>query len=174
MAANEIRSSVVCDAGPLIHLDEAACLDLLADFEHVLAPDVVWDEVTRHRPGALQRGELKITRVSVPFAAHVGLSTLAKALALDAGETSALALMQQYPTAIFLTDDAAARLVAEQLGMQVHGTVGIIVRAVRRGQRTPREVVAILGRLPSTSTLHIRPSLLESVINRINQEFGLD
>lgn len=41
---------VVCDAGPLIHLDEVACLDLLADFSTVLVPEVVWQEVTRHRP----------------------------------------------------------------------------------------------------------------------------
>lgn len=111
---------------------------------------------------------------SPPSAADEGLSTLAKALALDAGEIAALAAMQQYPTAILLTDDAAARLVAEQLGMQVHGTVGIIVRAVRRRQRRPQEVVAILRRIPSSSTLHIRASLLESVINRVRQEFGLD
>lgn len=35
MARSDIRASVVCDAGPLIHLDEAGCLDLLADFAEV-------------------------------------------------------------------------------------------------------------------------------------------
>ncbi len=174
MARSDIRVSVVCDAGPLIHLDEAGCLDLLADFENVLAPDVVWDEVTRHRPGVLQYSDLKIIRVSTPSAAREGLNTLAEALGLDAGETAALALMQQYPAAIFLTDDAAARLVAKQLGMMVHGTIGIILRAIRRSQRTPQEVIAILERLPISSTLYVRASLLESVINRVKQEFGLD
>lgn len=70
MVRNKARASVVCDAGPLIHLDEVECLDLLADFENVLAPDVVWDEVTRHRPDALQRSDLKITRVPTPSAAR--------------------------------------------------------------------------------------------------------
>jgi predicted nucleic acid-binding protein len=174
MVANEARASVVCDAGPLIHLDEMGCLDLLADFEQVLAPDVVWDEVTRHRPDILQSTDLRIIQVPTPSAVRERLSVLAKALALDAGETSALALMQRYPTAIFLTDDAAARLVAEQLGMKVHGTIGIVLRAVRRGKRTPQEVVAILKRLPNTSTLHIRPSLLESIIDRVKVESGLN
>jgi len=36
---------VVCDAGPLIHLDEIDALDLLADFPRVLVPDAVWREV---------------------------------------------------------------------------------------------------------------------------------
>ena len=31
---------VVCDAGPLIHLDQLDCLDLLADFSRVVVPDV--------------------------------------------------------------------------------------------------------------------------------------
>ncbi|MDJ0754163.1 MAG: hypothetical protein QNJ45_11630 [Ardenticatenaceae bacterium] len=55
---------VVCDAGPLIHLDEIECLYLLGDY----------------------------------------------------GEQAALMLMEQHPEAIFLTDDAAARLVAVTLG----------------------------------------------------------
>jgi hypothetical protein len=44
---------VVCDAGPLIHLDELGSLDLLADFPDVLVPDAVWREVNLHRPGVL-------------------------------------------------------------------------------------------------------------------------
>lgn len=39
---------VVCDAGPLIHLDRLDCLDLLADFSRVVVPDVVWREVEHH------------------------------------------------------------------------------------------------------------------------------
>ena len=41
---------VVCDAGPLIHLDELGCLDLLSDFSEVLVPEAVWREVRQHRP----------------------------------------------------------------------------------------------------------------------------
>lgn len=33
---------VVCDAGPLIHLDGVGALDLLADFTEVLVPEAVW------------------------------------------------------------------------------------------------------------------------------------
>ncbi len=44
---------VVCDAGPLIHLDQLGCLNLLADFSSILVPNEVWMEVTHHRPAAL-------------------------------------------------------------------------------------------------------------------------
>jgi len=37
VAANEATLPiVVCDAGPLIHLDEVGCVELLADFPQVL------------------------------------------------------------------------------------------------------------------------------------------
>lgn len=33
------RAFVVADAGPIIHLDELGCLDILYDFEQVSVPD---------------------------------------------------------------------------------------------------------------------------------------
>jgi hypothetical protein len=55
---------MVCDTGPIIHLDELSSLDLLADFT-VLVPDIVWQEVTRHRPTALEWLARRATRVTV-------------------------------------------------------------------------------------------------------------
>ena len=49
MVRNDPPAIVVCDAGPLIHLDELESLSLLSDFE-VWVPKGVWDEVYIHRP----------------------------------------------------------------------------------------------------------------------------
>lgn len=46
---SESSVKVVCDAGPLIHLDELDCLPLLKDFDEVLVPEQVWQEVSNHR-----------------------------------------------------------------------------------------------------------------------------
>jgi hypothetical protein len=56
---------VVCDAGPLIHLDELGCLDLLADFRTVFVPEQVWREVEFHRPGALGRSGVELHQAPV-------------------------------------------------------------------------------------------------------------
>ena len=48
-----LRAAVVCDAGPLIHLDELSGLDLLTDFPEIWVPNEVVAEVHRHRPRAL-------------------------------------------------------------------------------------------------------------------------
>ena len=98
---------------------------------------------------------------------------MSRTFVLDAGETEALALMKEIPNAIFLTDDSAARLVANQMGFEVHGTIGILVRAIRREHRKPEEVVRVLSELPQKSTLYIKHSLLEEIILKVKHEFGL-
>jgi hypothetical protein len=47
----EPELTVICDAGPIIHLDELGCIERLADHKRVLVPDVVWKEAELHRPG---------------------------------------------------------------------------------------------------------------------------
>ena len=55
---------VVCDAGPIIHLDELECLDLLGDFPEVIVPEAVWREVLKHRPSALDEKVAVLVRVA--------------------------------------------------------------------------------------------------------------
>lgn len=69
-----------------------------------------------------------------------------------------------------MTDDAAARLAAVRLGFRVHGTIGILLRGVRRQQYTRTEMGEILRNLPSRSTLHIRLNLLEEAIQQLENE----
>jgi len=91
MEVTEGSPEVVCDAGPLIHLDELGCLDLLRDFPLVLLPEEVWREVEHHRPSALGPG-FDLQRRSVSISATPAFQALAQALALDRGEQAALSL----------------------------------------------------------------------------------
>jgi len=61
---------------------------------------------------------------------------------------------------MFLTDDAAARLVAIQMGFNVHG-------------KSPNEVLDILKIIPYKTTLYIRHSLLQEIQLKIKSEFNL-
>lgn len=158
---------IVCDAGPLIHLNELNCLTLLNDFDQILVPHQVWQEVERHRPAALSKPELILQQVDVTISTQSVFQALVRAFSLDLEEQAALSLMQGYSDAIFLTDDAAARLAAATLGYRVHGTIGVLLRAIRRHQRTQDEVLTILRSLPAQSTLHIRAELLQEIIERL-------
>lgn len=163
-------TNVVCDAGPLIHLDELDCLDLLSDFQAILLPEQVWREVEAHRPNALKRPGIVMQRVSVDLSEYPPFLTLVRAFALDLGEQAALSLMERYPQAILFTDDAAARLAAESLGYEAHGSIGLLLRAIRRQQRTRRQVLVTLRSVPTQSSLHIRPELLQSIITQVETE----
>ncbi len=167
VAAIDPGSKIIVDAGPLIHLDELDSLDLLADFPLILVPELVWNEVRRHRPSAFSGGQCRLERQDAGSLADPELEALFKAFALDAGEKGALVCLRSHPGAILLTDDAAARLAAKALGFRVHGSIGILLRAIRRGQRTRSEILALLRELPTRSTLHLRPGLLRDIIAQV-------
>lgn len=159
----------VADAGPLIHLDELDCLDLLADFPEIVVPDTVWEEVRRHQPRALDGSRCRLNRPGTLPLPPPELSTLFRAFALDPGEQEALLCTRVHPGAILLTDDAAARLAAKALQVRVHGTIGILLRGIRRGQRTRSQVVDLLRQIPVRSTLHIRPTLLREILEEVER-----
>jgi predicted nucleic acid-binding protein len=162
----EPAAAVVCDAGPLIHLDELDSTDLLSDFREVLVPDAVWNEVVRHRPHALEaRGHLR--QIAVTSEAPPVLRALSRSLVLGPGETEALQVALDRPGLVLLTDDAAARLAAEALRVRVHGSIGVLLRAVRRGRRTRDQAIGILEGLHDRSSLHVRQALIDEVISML-------
>jgi predicted nucleic acid-binding protein len=167
MATSKSPFDVVCDAGPLIHLDELDCLDLLGDFAAVLVPEQVWQEVERHRPASLLHPDVELQRISVSLSEDASFHAVVRALTLDLGEQAALSLMEQHSDAILLTDDAAARLAARALGYRAYGTIGILLRAMRRQYRTLQEILSILRGLPTRSTLYVRSELLEDIIKQV-------
>lgn len=162
-------TAVVCDAGPIIHLDELDALGLLAGLTPWV-PEAVWAEAQRHRPRALGHPAIATARCSSPEDEIV--LNLAAGLRLGPGECAALALARS-TAAIVLTDDAAARLAAESLGLRVHGSLGIIVRAPRVGLVTPQAVISLLQEIPRRSSLHLRPALLAEIVERVRTSYGL-
>lgn len=67
---NETAARVICDAGPLIHLDELGCIVLLDDFDEVLVSAQVWQEVIHHRVGVNQLIRSHLEASSCFLAAH--------------------------------------------------------------------------------------------------------
>lgn len=160
----------VSDAGPIIHLDELGCLDLLEDLAPIQLPREVWAEIVRHRPHFASGTPPVLDLVNVATAPSPRLLALANSLALDAGERAALSLSEQVAARLFLCDDAAARLAAESLGYTVHGTIGILIRAIRKGTRTREQILELLRDLPQRSTLHISRQLLTTVIEQVERD----
>jgi predicted nucleic acid-binding protein len=170
MAGNEDSSPVVvCDAGPLIHLDELASVDLLSDFSKVIVPTSVWAEVERYRPNLFAHSSVDFLKAAPQESGAPDLVTISRLFTLHRGELEALKIASDHPGCIMLTDDSAARLAAQSLSLAVHGTIGILIRAIRRKQRSKEEILAILRLLKEISTLHIRSSLLNEIIEQVEE-----
>jgi len=141
--------TVVSDAGPLIHLSRVGYLPLLRDlFGTVVIPRGVEWEVLAAQPGtpgldsiriALGEGWLAVSDVE----ASETLEQLV--IGLDSGEAEALILARQMSADAILIDDLRGRLRAEELGLTVVGTVGILRLA--RGLGWIERAYPILERL---------------------------
>ena len=161
----------VCDAGPVIHLDEIGVLYLIEDFQEILLCPAVINEVQKKRPKLFVKISPPFILLPHAFPTNQTLIAMCRALSLDTGESEALALMERDPAAMFLTDDSAARMVAERMGYKVHGTIGILLRSIRRSQLNPKEVLSLLDSLPKKCSLFIKPSLLDEIKLRVKDEF---
>lgn len=69
-------------------------------------------------------------------------------LQLDKGEASAIALALEFKYSILIIDDNKARKIAEQLGLTITGTLGVIIRAKQKG--IIDSVLSIVERLKSS------------------------
>ena len=123
----------VVDASPLIVLSLANRIEILrCAAKHVLVPAVVESEVLA---GAGDRRTIETVRrtpwIEVVPATDVPLSVAV--WDLGAGESAVLAAAARTPGTIAVIDDLAARRCAAALGVPVVGTVGLVVRARRRG-----------------------------------------
>ncbi|MGA7877524.1 MAG: hypothetical protein WCA08_17825 [Desulfoferrobacter sp.] len=161
---------VVCDSGPIIHLDELGCLDLLEDFPRVLVPHSVWEEVQSHRPRAFSRPNVSLEQVRMRQVNDLEVETVSELFTLHQGERDALLIIREFSAGMFLTDDTAARLAARNLGVAVHGTIGILVRSIRKMTRTKAEVIDLLESIPQKSTLFIKRALLDDIVAQVQRE----
>ena len=154
------RVLVVLDAGPLIHLDELQCLFLLAGFETLLIPRVVWSEALHHRPlitlSQIPRAQIADPRGLPP----IQITAATPVAELHAGELAALTLLHEWGGGWLLSDDDAARQTAEALGYPVSGTLGLMLRGIRHHLISPAQVRTLLMDLRTRSTLHISRALL--------------
>jgi len=139
---------IVSNAGPLIHLYEADALRLLRLTGEISIPPQVASETTYYL-----RGQVPEWISIVPLSERYAAESLAwqQANLLDAGEADALALARQLHADWFLTDDERARLLGKQLGLEVHGSLGVVLwtAAVRLIER--REAEEVLERLAHSS-----------------------
>ena len=124
---------LVADTGPLLHLHEAQSLHLLSLIGSVSVPVRVLAEFRKHAPHAFSTTLPAWLTVSpLSAAAQQRATAWQQSGLLHSGESEALALSEEFKPDWFLTDDAAARLMAESMSMEAHGSLGVVLWCAAR------------------------------------------
>jgi predicted nucleic acid-binding protein len=162
---------IVCDTGPLLHLDEAKCLGILQHAGDLHIPPTVDTELCRQDPGwpAKKKSWIHVTPLGPPHC--TAAEAWHKAGLLHSGEAEAMELARQLRADWFLTDDSSARLVGQACGLEVHGSLGIVLWAAASEHLTRAEAEAALRGL-AESSLWVSPSVLAQAKAALRQLFG--
>jgi len=139
-------SIVVSDAPPLINLARVQQFELLAAFYgQVIIPRAVYDEVVVRGQGHDGSAEVQSASWIEIREPQDDLAVQSLAAELGRGEASAIILAKERRAGLLLIDEIRGRRVAQQLGLKVLGTLGILARAKREG-RIPnlRQVLNLL------------------------------
>jgi predicted nucleic acid-binding protein len=160
-------SIVISDASPLINLARVEQLDLLAVFYgRVIIPRAVYDEVVvrgQGREGSAEVQDASWIDVDDP---QDDLAVQALAAELGMGEASAIILAQERRAMLLLIDEIRGRRIAQQLGLKVCGTLGVLARAKREGHVSSVRSVLTLLRARGT---WIGEGLYEQVLRLVGE-----
>lgn len=142
---------IACDTGPLLHLWEAGTLSLLATAGRIVIPPAVHAELSEQDAFWIDRRPAWITVASLEPSSFQRATQWTQAGLLHEGEAEAVMLAVQLGANWLLTDDAAARLVAQQQSLEVHGSLGVVLWAAATGQLGRQESEGALDALAGSS-----------------------
>ena len=126
---------VVSDATPIISLAKLDMLDIPGKFyNEILLPKTVFDEVCCNQAFAAEAEAVKkrdfIKVETVTFSQSI---KILRAAGLDLGESEAIVLADTLPNSLLLMDERKGRQIAKSMGIQIIGTLGILLQAKNLG-----------------------------------------
>lgn len=141
--------AIVCDTSPLSYLVLIGEIDILADlYGHVSIPPAVAEEL-RHPDGPEATRQWisappRWLRVSSPAPRSLNEITSSENptfSALDRGERAAICLAVQEEARLLVIDERAGRAIANDLGLEITGTLGVLDVAATEGLVDVAEVI---------------------------------
>jgi predicted nucleic acid-binding protein len=157
----------VVDTSPLIFLAKLGHLDLLdKGADTVYVPRIVLDEVRAGRDEATQAIEqASLSWLSVRRVRNRGAVEILRA-DLDLGEAEVIVLAKEVGADKVVMDDLDARRFARRVGLDVIGTMGLLLAARLRG-----EIPSVRSEIERLEALGFRvaPPLVEAVLKEAGE-----
>jgi predicted nucleic acid-binding protein len=160
---------VISDTTPLISLMKIGQLDLIHQlFGEIQVPEAVFRELTsnnRFRNECRQIEECPfINMVKVTDTKSVDL--LRRSSGLDLGESEAIILSDYFNANYLLMDETKGRKVAQQMGIPIIGTIGMLMIAHNEHLLSEEEILNCINILKNSGR-HISEKLYEQLIKEI-------
>ena len=125
---------VVADSSCLISLSRIGKLKVLHElFAEIIIPEAVYYEVVVRGKGRIGAEEVKKARWIKKQKVQNALAVVAFKVNLGAGESEAIALASESKADFLILDDFKARQTAEELSLEVIGTVAVLQKAGEKG-----------------------------------------
>jgi predicted nucleic acid-binding protein len=129
-----VSKFVVADSSCLISLSRIGKLKVLHElFAEIIIPEAVYYEVVVRGKGRIGAEEVKKARWIKKQKVQNALAVVAFKVNLGAGESEAIALASESKADFLILDDFKARQTAEELSLQVIGTVAVLHKAKEKG-----------------------------------------
>ena len=152
---------VISDSSPLISLSTIERMDLLEKlFKEIFVPKSVFEEVTKeNKPYSNELKIFLINRVK-----HVKNKVAVKILLSDIGkgESEAIILAIEEKSDYLLIDDLKARKIAKMNGLEIIGTMGILLKGKKEG--LIKEIKPLIGILLKNN-IRIGDKIIEMTLN---------
>ena len=125
---------IIVNSTPLIALCNADLLYVLKElYGQIVIPQAVYEEVTEKEDSACLQVKDNLDWIDVLEADKLADRTMYKAK-LHKGEVEVMILAKSHPQAdLVIIDDYAAKKTAEFIGLKVTGTIGVLLKAKRKG-----------------------------------------
>ena len=153
---------VVSDADVIIHLSKLEKLSILQSlYTEVAIPEYIKLEITCKNNPDIQKALnsfLKVFRISKAKADNI-----AQRHGIHVGEAHVKTLGEELKAHLFLSNERKVRKAAKEEGFDVVGTVGVILKAVKKKIIEIPEANSLLEKMKS-SDFRIHPDILQKAI----------
>jgi len=147
---------IVLNTSPIIFLSKVDGLKLLADcIDDIYAPTGVIDELHEYTLPAF----IKVRTLSATGAAYVQ-GALGR---LHQGELEAIVLAQEIAADYVVLDDLLARRKAQRLGLDVIGTLGLLLFLEKRSLLSAEQTWQKIRHLTEQHSMYLAPQLLQQI-----------
>jgi predicted nucleic acid-binding protein len=151
-----MQATIISDTSCLILLDKIEELSLLEKlFEQVITTQIVADEFGKPLPEwmLIENPKDKINQIILEAT-------------LDKGEASAIALAMEQTDCLLIIDELKGRKLAKKLGLNITGTLGLIIEAKNSGHIS--SVQPVLQKIKQTN-FRISEELKKAILSQAGE-----